>query len=504
MRKMILLFVVGMLFLAGCMTWDDGQKNPNESAVPVAEPLFTGLLLDLFVNPWGIAGINAQQIVFTDIHNGGPKYLFGETPMNYNRLYNVQGMEEASLIRYGREHNPYLALGKFFRAAFFFEKTRELGDIPLKEAMRITEGVFTPRYDTQKEVILQCLEWLEAANRELSEILAYNKEMRIPGDILLDGDPAGWQRVVNSWSIRILLNVIGRSDEPDMDWSERLQRIVDHPDQYPFMETIEHDLVISWQENRLSQYPLFNAASYPEIQQRRFPLSATYVELLTAYRDPRLFVVALPTDSAKILGDPAYADKFSSYKGVKVGKLIEDINDEVQAGLVSFFNPSRYYSQKGENTIIIGCAEMMFCLAEAANRGLIRADGRAYFRRGVTASLHFYGISEQSPEFVDFMARIEYRGDGAEGLQQILEQKYIAFFQHSGWEPFFDQRRTGVPVFTTGPQNLNDGRIPKRWKYPQQEFFYNTKNVAEALQRQYGGLDDINASMWMIADAVLK
>lgn len=44
-------------------------------------------------------------------------------------------------------------------------------------------------------------------------------------------------------------------------------------------------------------------------------------------------------------------------------------------------------------------------------------------------------------------AEVSYKGDNAEGLKQILEQKYVAFFQNSGWEAFFNQRRTGCRFF---------------------------------------------------------
>ena len=44
---------------------------------------------------------------------------------------------------------------------------------------------------------------------------------------------------------------------------------------------------------------------------------------------------------------------------------------------------------------------------------------------------------------------------GTTGLTQILTQKYLAFFQHSGLEAFYNQRRTGVPTFLVGPGTGN-------------------------------------------------
>ena len=93
-----------------------------------------------------------------------------------------------------------------------------------------------------------------------------------------------------------------------------------------------------------------------------------------------------------------------------------------------------------------------------------------------------------------------YKGNNADGLKQILEQKYVAFFQNSGWEAFYNWRRTGYPsTFVTTGAGINaHGQIPIRWQYPVDEVIYNKENASDALQRQYGGTDDIYASMWLL------
>ncbi len=94
---------------------------------------------------------------------------------------------------------------------------------------------------------------------------------------------------------------------------------------------------------------------------------------------------------------------------------------------------------------------------------------------------------------------VKYAGATA-GLNQILLQKYLAFFQNSGWEAYFNYRRTGVPAFAQdGPGTGNSGRIPKRFQYPPSESSTNGDNLKTALDRQFpGGKDDINESMWII------
>jgi hypothetical protein len=93
---------------------------------------------------------------------------------------------------------------------------------------------------------------------------------------------------------------------------------------------------------------------------------------------------------------------------------------------------------------------------------------------------------------------VKYAGNTTAGLTQILDQKYLALFRHSGLEAFYQNRRTGIPTFTTGPGTGNSGRIPLRFKYQSSELSANTDNYNSALQSQFGGNDDINGRMWIL------
>lgn len=95
---------------------------------------------------------------------------------------------------------------------------------------------------------------------------------------------------------------------------------------------------------------------------------------------------------------------------------------------------------------------------------------------------------------------VTYTG-GSNGLTQILTQKYLAFFQNSGLEAFYNQRRTGVPAFLVGVGTGYGGtnpRIPKRWLYPSAEKTTNDANLAKALQNQFGGEDTKDGELWIV------
>ncbi len=87
---------------------------------------------------------------------------------------------------------------------------------------------------------------------------------------------------------------------------------------------------------------------------------------------------------------------------------------------------------------------------------------------------------------------VAYSANTTTALNQILTQKYIAFWQNSGWEAYYNWRRTGVPTFGQGGSGIGTpaNMIPLRWMYPTDESVENTANWTKAITSQYGGSDD--------------
>jgi len=190
-------------------------------------------------------------------------------------------------------------------------------------------------------------------------------------------------------------------------------------------------------------------------------------------------------------------------------------------GEYSVRSRSRYYANyTGEPGIIVGYSEMAFNIAEAINRGWVTGDAEQWYKEGVKSSIAFYGIPVDGPgsivkeypygstEFFEIpfnfegvyyqQPTVKYAGNTAAGLEQILTQKYLAFFQNSGWEAYFNYRRTGIPEFLIGTGTGNSERIPKRFQYPTEEQSTNRANWEAAVDAQFGGVDDINEVMWLI------
>jgi hypothetical protein len=92
---------------------------------------------------------------------------------------------------------------------------------------------------------------------------------------------------------------------------------------------------------------------------------------------------------------------------------------------------------------------------------------------------------------------VKYKNN-ADGLTQILKQKYVAFFQI--WIRSTSSTnvvQVSIPTFLIY-QVQGGTKIPKRFQYPQSEFTTNKTNVEAALKRPTtDGKDDINYDFWI-------
>lgn len=497
-RYIAAISLAGVLMAGGCKKIEDLQQNPAAIYDPNAQLIFTGLLLNIDQGPWGTDQRNNQYMVINESYYGNQSYAWGTgSTARYDQLRNVVQLEEQA-IKMGDNGKPYLALAKFFKAYSFIEMTTMLGEIPLKDAMKgRTEGIFQPAYDAQKDIYQQCLQWLDEANADISTLLT----QEVTGDFYYNGKLDKWQKLINSYRLRVLISLSRRAaDEPSLKVREQFAEIVNNPAKYPLILSNTDNLQLVYNSTTTSNYyPLWPSNGVVVKQDLRNNLGHTYVSILTATSDPRLFVVANPTDSAKNSGDPQYATKFTSFRGGRSGELQTTLKSQAVAGKLSTINFDYWMaSPAGVPNILLGAAEVEFTIAEAINRGWITGDAADHFNKGIRASMKFYNISDAAINVYFAIPGNAYAGNNAQGLEQILKQKYVAFFQNSGREAYYNFRRTGVPVFDIGPGNGNNNQIPVRWAYPTVEYTTNEANLKASLQRQFSGADTRNNVMWLI------
>ncbi|MBS1502995.1 MAG: SusD/RagB family nutrient-binding outer membrane lipoprotein [Bacteroidetes bacterium] len=520
--KFYLLPALLVLSVSSCKkSFEDLTQNNNVPTSVPASLLLNGVLNNMVDFPDGQDEIWCQYYIYNYNYYGNNQYNFGSGDNYYSTLKNVLAMEQQAQAAGAPAVNPYSALGKFFRAYFFSKMSLDEGDIPMTQALQGLKNL-TPKYDTQKAVMTQCLAWLESANSDMTSLIS-SGNTAFSGDIFLNNNLAAWQKVVNAFHIRLLLELSKKAvTDPDMNIPSQFAAIIGDPAKYPLMASSADNLQYTF-VTPSNFYPM-NPNNFGQNGSRQNS-SQTYIKLLTTFQDPRVYVVAEP---ARHYVDDLHQSPtaFSSFVGADPGEDLGQMYADAGLQYFSFINRHHYYSTyTGEPSIQIGYPEQEFEIAEGINRGWATGNAETYYVNGIQASWAYYSIPATG-SFTAFFYRpgstdvtnlgnydtypintdwntyynqpvIKYAG-GATGLTQILQQKYLALFRHSGLESYFTYRRTGVPNFTTGPGTGNGQRIAMRFQYPSSERTANTTNYTAALQSQYSGNDDINGIMWIL------
>ena len=537
LKKIIIWAVILPLWGLGgwsCKPFDSLEPNPNvaseDNVVPpslllgrITYDIYTGAgNVDnrsgrVYEGPWDQVMRWNQYIVSNNLYYGGKNsYDWTVTATPYGTLKNVNKMDELAQKTLGTKTNGYSALAKFFRAYIFVWLTQRVGDIPVSEA---GEGLnnLTPKYDSQKEAYKQSLQLLEDANTDLAAVIAGNSAgtFNIDGDILLGNSLPKWQKVVNTFKLRVLISLSKRADDAaDLGIKQKFADVLANPTKYPVMTSNADNLVFTFNAN-YDNYPHTPKDGNNNYQNVGSPLLA----LTTTMQDPRTFIFATPAKAELAKGKKV--DDFSAYVGADISKSIDDLAKDASADKYSFFNYNRYYTSfvGPEPYIIVGYPELQFNIAEGLNRGWsTTAKAEDYYKKGIQASLDFFGVKDNQAYTIGnlkgetlgsttlsttkFFADpgVVYKGDNVSGLEQILNQKYIAFFQNSGWEALYNWRRTGFPKsFVSAGAGLNAAsKIPRRWQYPVDEATFNPDNYKKAITSQFNGTDDLNMDTWAL------
>jgi hypothetical protein len=518
MKKIIqiltLVLVIGSISACN-KSFDSLAADPNRATSVPANLILNNVLLDFTEEAFNSNQRWNQYYVCNYAYYGNQEYNWtGYSYNGYNMLKNIAQMEsEAS--KSVATPNPYTAIGKFLKAYYLYDLTMHLGDIPVSEALKGLDNV-TPKYDSQKQVFQQILTYLEQANTEMGSLKTTNYVLA--SDFYYGNDLSKWQKAVNAFKLRVLIQLSNKETDADLAIKTKFAETIGNPTKYPVFASAADDLTFVY-NNQYNKYST-NPDNFG-FDATRYNMSSTYLGNLTTLKDPRTFFVAEPASSLVAAGKAP--NSYDAFVGAGSGEDLATMSANANLGKYSFINRKRYYqTYTAETTTQVGYQEMCFNMAEAVNRGWISTQSaETWYQNGIKSSQAFYGIKEgantvtfQKPggtlaesvtysvdyNYADYYAQttVKYAGNNADGLKQILLQKYLAMYQNSGSEGYYNWRRTGVPTFHTGAGTGNSQRVALRYQYPSSERDVNKTNVEAAIASQFGGSDDINAKMWII------
>jgi len=539
----IFLLVMGGFLLSSCNKQiQEKQVDPNNPTT-VPPYLILGTILT------DISGTGAQGALSAtgssegvDSWDGGHRWnqyhcsnydyydnnIYSWTNGNFDPylvMKNVVQMEKEAITRGTAPVNPYEAVGRFVRAYYYYNLTSMFGDIPQAEALQGANNP-SPAYTSQELVFKYVLDQLDSANTDFASLIAANdNSLNTKQDIFYHGDLTHWQKMVNSFKLRVLVALSSKSGDAILNIPAQFAAIVGNPATYPIFTGQADDFQFVYNpggSNVYSTYP-FNPSNFGSVA-ARFNMAHTYMRVMDSLNDARVFMT---TEPAWGIVPPAETNpcQFKYFTGASTGEPLATMYGNANLGLYSFINRARYYGNfTGEPDALIGYKDMCFNIAEGITRGWATGNAETWYKLGITESMAHFGIDVTKTSFTtyflppgnssvtqvapypftfDFNAyyaqpTIKLSATPAIAVNQIVLQKYIANFQNSGYESYFNWRRTGVPAFEGGSGVGNNGIVPIRWAYPILEQQQNTTNYNNALKAQGFAQNDLNQVMWLL------
>jgi hypothetical protein len=523
--KNILPVAASALLLAGCTgDFESTNTNPNKitvnsdklSASALFEPILYGgtnylTYISYYWNDELIQHTAGTGYTTSTQH----RYSIGDA--NWTSLWNGlarygSDIHEMNRLATAQNDEAVQAVSRTLYVLYMQNLTDMFGDIPYSEAYQGTDGNMKPVYDSQEKVYAEMCACLEQANKMYAESPYVNSSYPAL-DAMYGFDMAKWRKFNNTLYLRLLGRLTNRTativdSTANLNVAQKMQQIVDNPSTYPVFESNADNATVHYSAVA-PYYSEFDPQTNSDADFQQYRLTQQMIKMMVikdpnnetvdTYVDPRLPIIGVKRD------------KYTYWKGTVSGGLAENQStDDKGASLLNLQTLRRNNSDE----FLMGYDEMLFILAEAAERGMISGGeekARQYYEAAVKANIEKWSAfakasvttgtvpaeydvtDDQINEFLQSaLASWDLNTDH---LKLIVDQKYIATFW-VGMESWNDYRRTGYPELTIGAgTDPNDYTLPTRMGYPNTSVATNAEHVAEALKRM-GGENNMKTPVW--------
>lgn len=468
--------MLSLAVLVSCADFDEMNTDPTRMQESNPGVFLNPVLYEVASYNWsrynGFTFHLMQSIVTTNNTGGLGWYYIGDAAGDgqwttyYRWLNNIHEMEKQARLL--NEPN-YQAIAKTLKGWMYAILADSFGDIPMSEATRGDEGLFTPKFDAQKEVYKAILQDLDSANLLYNEAagLRYNTDgemLYATNNTLTGGTSLGitkWKKFANSLKMRTLLRILSVSD---LNAEAELIKMINDPITYPVFESNEDaaELYIS------GVFPQEPPMTRPQDFTSYKVLSEFFVDNLKNWNDPRL---------------PIFATKATNGK------------EKLFIGWPSGYNTAPAFNGSGPNQgivkaplslMLMGYSEIEFIKAELAYRGIISFNPEDHYKKAVQASIERWGAEFPANYFENPLTKY----DGT--LERIMIQKFYALF-FCDFQQWFEYNRTELPNMLVGEGVPVGNVMPKRFKYPQILQRNNMANYQKAKENMGG--DDFNIKL---------
>ena len=472
--KSILTIAVGSLFLACSDDLAEINKNPNEAIVAQPDYLLANAIKS---NADIILGSDASMETTTLYVQHWAKIQYTDPDKYTASLTNIQNVwtnfyaqgltDFSTIIKLGEEsgNTNYQAVGLILKSWSFQLLTDLYGDIPYSQALKIDQYL-TPKYDAQKDVYIGLLGDLKKAAGLINV-----SGSPIAGDLIYNGNLTKWKKFANSLRLRIALRI---ADKDPATAKAVVAELAADP-----------SLLIASNDEIAQLIYLSSPNQNPVARDREtrddYRVSKSVVDKLIELKDPRLAVFANKTVDATPL----------SYVGVTNGLPADSA---AKLGFTKTSKLGDYFTAATSPAVFVSYSEVLFNLAEAAQRGFIPDDAGKLYQKAITASLQQFKVG--SADISTYLAQPSVAYNAANYKKSIGEQKWLALFSQ-GLEAYAEWRRLDYPQLKPAYAGVLSGKFPTRLTYPTGEQALNLTNYKAAVANQ--GEDRLTTKLWFDA-----
>lgn len=517
LKNFVAFAVLGLGLVSCTGNFEEINTNPNKNTVGTVqaynlfEPIFysTGKWAVRFAYTY--AGPISGQFADTG-HYTSTAYIhqYNLTDSHFQTIWDNSaryGYDCYHMIQTAveREDPYYEALGYIFKVYHLSNLTSLYGDIPYSEAYKgPSEGLKTPKFDSQEEVFATMMSELEYA----ISLLEQNPTPSYAGlDKMYNDDCRLWIKFANSLKMRLLVRI---SAVDATAWT-KIQEMVDNPSAYPVIESLEEQAVIPF--SGIDPYQSYFKTGEVTAENFKFyKLSAETVGMLydfdKDYADPRLYAFGLKNGS--------------EWKGTVPGAGDSELKDvDKNAANLNTVTLNR----NDADSRLLEYSELLFIYAEGVLNGKLQMPNTAkyYYEEAVKASVKTWADFGAYNEVKEGDDPVSYDDAAIEALlksrlasfdavkagtspyateeELVLSQKWISLFWN-GFEAYNEWRRTEYPILTIADGTaINDYELPTRMAYPATVRSTNAINMQEALERM-GGENNMHTPLWWSYKAV--
>lgn len=468
MKHQLLKITTGCLLLAALVqscskNLTDMNNDPTKPTTAPGESLITGaekaasdVLYNNYVN--GKIGMLYAQYWSQTQKESDSQYkldegcnnilwgLYSGALSNLNELVRLNGVNPANVT------TNEVAIANILSVWLYQVLADVYGNVPYHDALQGLNN-FTPKYDDAQAIYDSLVQKLDAQIAAFDTARGNFKS----GEMIYNGDISKWKKLANSLKLRLGMRMA------DAD-PVKSRQVVEAAVASGVLQSAADDALFPYLATTPDQFP-FNEQSGTGIP-NDYVMSATLVNFMKQYNDPRLPVYARPTK-----GD-------GSYQGKLYGQGLPFGNDFT----VYSYPGTRVYAPDFPG-IIFTYSEVEFALAEAAARGYaVGGSAAQHYNNAVLANMQFWKVTDTAANA--YLAQVPY--SDANWRNVIGTQKWLALYMQ-GVQAWIERVRLnfsnpdGSALFIA-PNSLdpNVKLVPFRLTYPISEGSINGTNYKAA------------------------